>query len=109
MEQTADEVSGPASRFEDSRPEFAYGAEYLENFSDQRGRSLKVPQLSAQFSLQFVYIPMIVGKGNSGSVESVWRQILDQRNRSELLTTDTELSAIAAAANTGLNNMPKKG
>ena len=30
-------------------------------------------------------------------------------SRSELLTTDTELIAIAAAANTGLRKIPKKG
>jgi len=33
----------------------------------------------------------------------------DHLRRSELLTTETELMAIAAAANTGFNRMPKNG
>ena len=32
-----------------------------------------------------------------------------RRRRKELLTTETELKAIAAAANSGFNKIPKKG
>jgi len=70
VDQAADEIPGPASGFEDSRPEFAYGAEYLENLSDQRGWSLKIPKLSTQFSPRFVCIAKIVGKEDRGPLQS---------------------------------------
>lgn len=44
-----------------------------------------------------------------GNEELALVHTLDQRRRRELLTTDTELRAMAAAAKTGLSRMPKKG